>query len=554
MSVQTNFHRVIGKILVILLMASRLAAQTPLEYFTSQANAALQAQFGFGLTNIPVYCATNPAAGYSAAIHYVLQSAANAYDATTPATNFPSVFRPTFAWQGDTLLITGYTCVSNGGYSQVLRGFKSLTNTTITTDDNVWGIPWVIGAKDGIPAFNEYCYASSIYVNRELQFVRYPSPSQRGQYNTARPPEYTNQFYFMSISNAFGVECWNYSKSPYTNGVTWYLVDIVSIRITNNYNFGLITNIELLTNGSLGTWPGWPGQGGASFVIPLKFDTTILPYCYWSESAHQFVPVVNGIPGFFPGDTNQSDWPIHDWSMTISNNLVYALFDSNSGSVLDFENLGEFGSAIDFNAVLTNLPIGGPSPWIVQPSTDESNSPISVGDLNQIDLGFEQSPAFFFSLNGLPNGYPATTGVFYDPYNAVADFIQYCSWQSGNPRAHYTVQDLENPPYTEVIYLPSPLGESLLPISLTSGVCTLGEVNLAYNSGQIENSSFNLSSGTFQLGFTGAADLPYQIWASSDLVDWAQIGTAAQSNPGVFQFDDAATTNYPQRFYQVRIP
>ncbi|MGP8199014.1 MAG: hypothetical protein ACLQU4_05865 [Limisphaerales bacterium] len=51
-------------------------------FFTNQANAQLQAEFGFGVTNIPVYSTTNPAIGYGASVHYVLQSAANNYDAT----------------------------------------------------------------------------------------------------------------------------------------------------------------------------------------------------------------------------------------------------------------------------------------------------------------------------------------------------------------------------------------------------------------------------------------------------------------------------------------
>jgi hypothetical protein len=45
-------------------------AQTALEFFTNHANALLQAQFGFGIANIPVYSPAKPSNGYTAAIHY----------------------------------------------------------------------------------------------------------------------------------------------------------------------------------------------------------------------------------------------------------------------------------------------------------------------------------------------------------------------------------------------------------------------------------------------------------------------------------------------------
>jgi len=186
--------RIIWQFIIIISVALRAPAQTPLEFFTNQANTALQAEFGFGVTNIPVYSTTNPAIAYSASVHYLLQSAANAYDATTPATNLPSVFRPVFSWQANTLFIVGYTCVTTDFCAQIGRGFKVSIDPTITSNDNVWGIPWVVGAKGKIPAFNEYCYSSEVFVQRQLQFVRDPDPAKPGKYITNRPPHYTNQF------------------------------------------------------------------------------------------------------------------------------------------------------------------------------------------------------------------------------------------------------------------------------------------------------------------------------------------------------------------------
>ena len=61
------------------------------------------------------------------------------------------MFRPVFSWQTNTLFITGYTCVTNDFYAQIGPGFKTITDPTISSNDNVWGIPWVIGAKGQTP-------------------------------------------------------------------------------------------------------------------------------------------------------------------------------------------------------------------------------------------------------------------------------------------------------------------------------------------------------------------------------------------------------------------
>src|SRR5580698_9334258 len=99
-------------VLLCLLVGGQVHADQALQVFTNQANAGLQAQFGLGVTNIPIYSPTNGSVRYSAAVHYVLQAAANAYDETTAVTDYPSVFRPQFGWQGGNLFIVGYTNVT----------------------------------------------------------------------------------------------------------------------------------------------------------------------------------------------------------------------------------------------------------------------------------------------------------------------------------------------------------------------------------------------------------------------------------------------------------
>ena len=525
---------------IMALLAVRLSAQTSLEFFTNQANALLEPAFGFGVANIPVYSSTNPSVAYSASLHYLLQSAANAYDATTPATNSPSVFRPLFAWTSNTLFIVGYTNVTTDFYAQTGVGFKALADPTISSNDNVWGIPWVVGMKNNPPAFDEYCYSTAVIAERKLLFLRFGSVAYPV---TNRPPHYTNQFFEMSISNLFGVGAWNFSRSNFPDGVTIVASNQVSISITNDYNGGTNYTFSAGTNWIVNLWPGWTGRpSGSSFLVPIFTNVISLPHAYWSESTEQFVlfnsPILSN--QFLSGDMEQRGWPEYNWMLNITNNLMYGLIDNNSGQVLDFVNLGGFGSSLSITQVLaTNDPA-----WATNGANDEPTSPMSSGVLYQIAVGEEESPAFSNALIGLQ---PSIGGLMFGaPDEPANEIIQNCTWQSSNPLVHYILGDLITAETNQIEVFSNvpnfPLG------------LNLGGLNTAYNSGAIENLSFGLAAGTFQLNFSGVTDLPYAIWASTDLLDRRQIGIASQPSAGSFQFNDLAATNYPARFYQVLLP
>ncbi len=541
--------RFIWQAMVIGLLALRLPAQTSLEFFTNQANALLQPAFGFGVASIPVYSVTNSSIAYNASLHFLLQSAANAYDTTTPATDPPSVFRPLFGWSGNTLLIVGYTNVTTDFYTQIGQGFKMLTDPTICSNDNVWGIPWVVGAKNNPPAFNEYCYSTAVLAERKLLFIR--ATGSNGQPDVNRPPAYTNQFLEMSISNQFGVEAWNFARSNYTNGMTIVASNQVSITITNNYGFGTNYVFNDSTNWILNSWPGWTGRAfDRSFLIPIFTNVVSLPPSYWSESTGRFVGFSSGIitsNPFLASDMTQRGWPEHNWILNITNYVMYGLIDNNSGAVLDFVNLGGFGSSLHITQLLTNQPglFGATNynpAWATNGATDAPNSPMSSGVLYQIATGKQTNQTFSNDLNGLQ---PGTLGsTFGAPYAATSEIVQNCAWQTVNPLVHYTVEDL---PGTENEVFLSLHGA---PISIAS----LGRINEDYNSGAVQKLGLGWSAGTPQLNFSGVNDLPYTIWASADLLNWSQIGIASQPEAGSFQFNDLPATNYPARFYQVRLP
>jgi len=67
---------------------------------------------------------------------------------------------------------------------------------------------------------------------------------------------------------------------------------------------------------------------------------------------------------------------------------------------------------------------------------------------------------------------------------------------------------------------------------------------------------FNPSSisadGQIPLQFTGAAGVPFFVYASTNLADWLLLGPATNIGSNVFQFTDLDATNFWQRYYQVR--
>lgn len=60
--------------------------------------------------------------------------------------------------------------------------------------------------------------------------------------------------------------------------------------------------------------------------------------------------------------------------------------------------------------------------------------------------------------------------------------------------------------------------------------------------------------GTFGLTFNGSSNATYRIWASTNLLEWDELGTATETPPGLYQFTDPAASNWAARFYRVGAP
>ncbi len=462
------------------------------------------------MTNIPIFRFNYPGIQYNEAIHRMLQLAANIYSATIasnyapnqtrlpslggpqPNIRHPFVFRPLFqrvhvGALNDGIDIVGFTNDVSDAFlaiNQMRQPYYELNSNNViagyindfakrgSLGFNVKGIPWVVSAEKGTPQFYQYTYNNRILFTRKVLFSRY---GNGGQADTNRPPQFTNQFYVMAVSNSFGIGAWNPYTTPFGgshSGTTYYLSNYVTIELTNNQSvhpYGYTNGFSYVWDPRLHSgkilWPAWSGVPTASstagFVTLFSNNVVGIPPCYFSESQQRLIFFTNGIissNSFLPQDTNQTAWPVHNWTLNVTNHVVYALFDGSparGNALLDYVNLGPFGSSISFTNTILQHSVGGlqgsgspfaNNPWAIGRATSLPGSPMSAGLLYQVGYDELSDSAYYNSLLG--NGSQQHIGgwVFSPDYNPSNVLVQTETWVANDPLVHYTPNDLKFPP------------------------------------------------------------------------------------------------------------
>jgi hypothetical protein len=487
-------------------MPTVLTNWTPINFFMNAADLLLRSQgytysnysgsnfvqvgppIHFGVTNIPVFSYSNPGIRYTANVHRMLQLAANIYDATV-SSNYPSsygnvrhptVFRPLFQVLNPnttnvSLIINGYVQVTSGNdawtnmhQNPFQDPMMVVTNVgQFNTNGNVAGVPWVVAAEKGLPEFNHYTAESSVLFTRKLQFPRY---IVNGVVQTNLPPQYTNQFYCMAVTNSFGMDAWNSYPSNFrgANGIYYYFSNFVTVQFTNQVNAGYHASITNFLNipyelpiyaGNYGTWPaaqvkpiGGKGTKGI-YLMYTNANIASLPGAYFSPSKGAFYYLTNILAlsnSFLPSDVSQTAWPVYNWTYTVTNHVVFALFDGNPTSangnavLLDFVNLGPFGFSINITNALAQSGVENVGPgstngnYFFAPAAPGSSMPQGV--LNQIAFAETNQP---FWNNLLAKGSPISSeATIQCPYTPTYVITQQTNWVVNDPLVHYTLDDL----------------------------------------------------------------------------------------------------------------
>jgi len=456
----------------------------------------------FGISSIPVWVSNQFV--YTPAVQRVLQLAANIYDATTNNTavmgaNFPSVFRPTFLVTRDP--VSGYTNVYINGYEQVVSVVGTgdfqlnlpvnvsdlLTPPSygfgVWTNVNVYGVPWIIGAKKGFPNFNEFSMQGIVQVTRKLEIVR-PTLA-------ALPSDLTtNQMYILSVSNVFGVECWNSYSSNHSDSVLVWARDTNSMTLTNDSGMltlssafltANVTNVPAQWPGTSQPWsqnsnPNFPSSN--SFVIPLFTNVVLFTNLTYVYSA---------APPQFEYTTAYPDvgiQPLPQFGLLTTNRLQVVMLDQDVNGnydVIDYVHFAGPDSRRNLNAELADVDPNGLGLWNTNllgtvPSgvvnqINYSDNPIQnkANTLTTSDDGTWINPqgggsvgdaiaGFDSFLNQVINGSlrgmgtdPNTRKVSYTtnlnvtvqvPFTPTRTVFNYTTWQANDPLVHYLASDL----------------------------------------------------------------------------------------------------------------
>jgi len=377
---------------------------------------------GFGITNIPVYI--GGAFVYSPAVNRVLQLAANLYDAST--TNlYPSVFRPIFEMdQFTNLFIVGFTnvvtVISPVGsdfqfttpYDVTQMGaelnsgfFKAYTPYAI----NIYGVPWIIGAKKNLPAFNQLSMVNMVEVDRKLQVIRAAVDS----------PIYTNHLYLLSITNSLGASFWNsysndysndYSPQALGNNLSVIFSDYLQITLTNSdrpgVNSSLVFSNYLVYNTNF--WPGshWSrkiGEAPASdSFVAASWTNTFFSQVVYKTGAKVFAQLTDPDPW---ESNNTSCDPLPQFGLMTTNWMRAIIVDS--GHVIDYVQLRGPIDGTNFTSALADPAAVSGLPYLWATNGFNGSTAPSWGYVNQINISKGNlTPPTGASARWQPENYP----------------------------------------------------------------------------------------------------------------------------------------------------
>ena len=420
-----------------------------LEFFTNAADRLLASQPNYivpwisGPTNlsshfIPIY----PTNYYTPSVHRMLQLAANIYDASNPKTNtgapnyfdYPSVFRPTF-WATNFggvryVYINGYQEVppltvpasattnnpnsgaaviaANQGYLSAPKSLSAVSNSLPLGQSfvNVYGIPWVVGVKKGLPNFNQISLESFTALTRKLQIVKTQGLT------APRSTWQTNVQYVLSVSNAIMVEAWNSYMSNYSRAVDIGGLDALITTLSNTVGQIGVTPVSPTINIYVMTLPtvpagGWQGLGPnlsadqtATFRLPLETAESYVSGGVYTTNAGG-VGVLSEVPSPLTTPiTQNSGNQLPTFLYNLSNSVQFVMIDDATGRVIDYVQMEGMGGqrSLTSGAELygnVNLDWGPGGVWDTNRVPTGSSNPnnLLLGIQNQINASL-QAPTF----------------------------------------------------------------------------------------------------------------------------------------------------------------
>jgi hypothetical protein len=416
------------------------------------------------ITNIQIYHRPNIAsawrpndltytnAEYTAAVHRVLQLAANVYDTmyndqgrSAHAANdpyYPTVWRPLYDITPTNITITGWQPQVNAAlalnHAVNTNLFRSpseyFTNrNVIITNVSFYGQPWVVGVKKGWPTFNELSVETYAQVSRRLEISKNRDAKSLGKpvslTDYANLANHTRQIYMLGLSNTVGLEAWN--SYALTNNRKIRIdtrietrVGIERVTARNPTNHTVITSVPVFAspktyisttnNYVVPKWPARPTQGqasnrtltnaipvdgGSDFRVPLYTLLPVLENSQYTEIPGPFGTFFAN-PAQFQSITNTPDFVI-----SVTNRVRYLATDVDENRIIDYVSLDNIISKIDLDEAMRqgqnagNILATGSNSGIVDPNifwvpdpitkSQATSFGVNVGIMKQIEASLD---------------------------------------------------------------------------------------------------------------------------------------------------------------------
>lgn len=477
-------------------------AENPLGFFTNAASAMferLNIRDNNGnlvtMTNIPIWPTTTNNF-YSPAVHRILQLTANIYEGTT--TNlYPCIYRPLFSRDaaGTNIFISGYELVNGPDNLPTPPLFVSQVSVDVNdpavqaaiaiapaqSQRNIYGVPWIIGAKKGFPNLNQIAMQSVSQMTRKLLVNR---PLTR----TGWTDYHAKQMFVVGVSNSLAVEIWNSYNTAYPRALYVQADCKMTVQLTNDVGFapppvtfnlgGAVGGATNLFAGALTNTGLQPPLTSASrqpkaqsFVVPLVTNVIVLP-----DSVQ--IGNVMFVAANSTAQWNAIPWDnLFDphWGMNITNQLRCLVMDGGpSGRVVDYVQLSHLDAVRDLTqetlAMANRLDV-----WTRTTNTTtfwaSPAIPMSQGAIQQIQISMGAVPttAADWTDNGLAASTKAsaiasffsfmtsatvTSNTMQAPFTPTAKIRQLTQWQANDPLVHYLTDDLTYPDHVTNALVP----------------------------------------------------------------------------------------------------
>ncbi len=417
----------------------------------------------FGVTNIPVLVSNQFV--YSPAVHRVLQVAANLWD-TKPngrtGQGLPTVFQPMFAVRDGNIYITNFVERSRADDmpADSILDILAITNNfagVIPADGNVliFGVPPVVGARKGLPNFNEFQTECLFTLTRKIQLRR-----------AGGVIDQTNQFFTMSLSMPSAAEFWNsyatgYRPTP-TDGVIVTVTNRTTMTLTNdfgvNYSTTFVTGDRFTTN---------------NFWRPYRTVDPDKSLYVLMRTNVPFLPTVGYVPGTgFVSATNQNVYDVSQnlllprWGVTISNRVHAMILRQSDNSIIDYVLLGNMVYQANISDIIIDTAAGtgnafeqlwatnnyAPNPALlsgrlgieqqINISLGSAGNPPAEDEWRQFGTFAPSSPVN--EIARFRNLYfdSGSNGLFNVPFTPTIQFRVPMVWQANDPLVHYNASDL----------------------------------------------------------------------------------------------------------------